>query len=181
MNRLIQDPKITTDLGTEPVTPAEAKAWMAISFSTDDALITELVKSARIALEKYTGLSFGAKTIEAWVQIDDGTDLYQLPYGPVTAIDEIVEDVAFGTPETLTADEDYQLVANLVRFRITGLFKVTYTAGYETLPTDLKSDILRIVAWLYQNRGIRYEASTEPLPFPEWMSLNANRYIQTVI
>jgi uncharacterized phiE125 gp8 family phage protein len=181
MNRLLQDPKITTDLGTEPVTPTEAKAWMAIAFSTDDTLITELVKSARIALEKYTGLSFGAKTIEAWVEISDGTELYQLPYGPVTAITSVTQYVPFGTPDALTVAEDYELIGNLLRFRTEGTFKVIYAAGYTALPTDLKSDIMRITAWFYQNRGIRYEANTDPLPFPEWMSLNANRYIQTVI
>jgi len=182
MNRLLQDPEILTDLASEPVTLEEAKAWMATTgITTEDDIVTELITTARIALEKYCGLSFGEKTIEAWVSISDGQELYQLPYGPVTAIDEIVQNVAFADPQTLTAGDDYELVGGQLRLRTEGIFKITYTAGYTALPTDLKSDILRIVAWFYQNRGIRYEASTEPLPFPEWMSLNANRYQQTVI
>ena len=48
---LLLDIEITSDYTTEPVSLATAKAYMKVNFTDDDALITSLIKNARIWLE----------------------------------------------------------------------------------------------------------------------------------
>jgi uncharacterized phiE125 gp8 family phage protein len=177
MNILLKEPTIVTDLAPEPVTLPEAKAWIKLSvdYTADDAMLTDLIKAARGIVERIAGLSFGAKEIQATVQMDATAGPYALPWGPVTAITK----VSMGTTDLAT--DQYSLSGGLYTTTISGAQEITYSAGMAVLPAELKNDILRVTAWLYQNRGVRFEPNTEPLPFPEWNSLAANRYNMTVI
>lgn len=169
--------KVTTDLVSEPLSLTEAKANMRIvDFTTDDTLITSLIKSTRMHLEKFTGLSFGVKTIETTVIIDGE---FELPYGPVLSVTsvEVKDDYATWTALT-TANEEYELVNDTLKvYYPKGLFKVTYQAGYTSLPEDLKTDLKTLVAWQYQNRGIKISDSVGE--FPNY--LNAWKYRKVVI
>lgn len=132
---------------TEPVTLAEAKDHMHISYSDDDTWITAEIKAARQALEKFLGLSLVAKTIE-WHGRNPG-GYSELPYGPVLTI------VTFKDSEGNTiATPDYELSGILGDFvqivsPASDLLKVTYTAGYTTanIPSALKTEIKNMVAW----------------------------------
>lgn len=184
MNYLLQEPVETEPLAAEPVTLDEAKNWMAkdLADTTDDDLIELLITAARRQLERFTGLSFGTKELSILVELDGCAEPYRLPFGPVQSVEGITLDRPFQDDLTLADGTDYELVGlGQLRTRTEGIHTIQYTTGYTTLPEDLKEDVLRVTAWLYQNRGIRFEASTDPIPFPEWGTLNANRYIQTVI
>ena len=181
MNTIISLPIVTTDLATEPVTLQEAKDWMAVKTTEEDDIIEDLITRARQMVEKYTGLSFGEKEITAVIHADGCGTPYALPYGPTISITSVLNRVAFSSSEVMVDGEDYQLQAGLFICRVEGLMEIVYEAGFLELPEELKGDILRVVAWLFQNRGIRFEADTEPLPFPEWNSLAANKYVQTVV
>jgi hypothetical protein len=43
------------------------------------------------------------------------------------------------------------------------LFTVTYTAGYATLPENMKLAIKKQAAWLYEHRGDERENRIDPL------------------
>lgn len=107
-------------VATEPITLAEAKAWMQIDFNDWDTLITnELIPAARIESEKVSGMLY----VERNVTISNNKhDQRIYPIGPW------VEDV--------TADE-------------TEIKNYTYLAGFNNsnpLPQDLKVAMLRRIA-----------------------------------
>lgn len=166
--------RITADLIVEPVTLEEAKAQIVADYEIDDALITAKIKTARQWIENYTGLAFGAKTIQAYYDYLD-TD-YSLPIGPVIGdITSVTRSIA-GTDTVLVAGTDYwvhglsypTLCFNNVWSscgRVSSSYSVIYQAGYvpstldgETLtynnpiPEPLKEAILKLTAELYRDR-----------------------------
>ena len=107
-------------VGTEPITLAEAKAWLQIDFNDWDSLLTnELIPSARIESEKASGMLY----VERNVTISNNKrDERIYPIGPW------VEDI--------TADE-------------TEVKNYTYLAGFNEdnpLPQDLRIAMLKRIA-----------------------------------
>jgi uncharacterized phiE125 gp8 family phage protein len=137
--------EIVTDLTTEPVTLQEAKNYMRISSNAEDALIGELITSARERIEKFTGLSLGEKTLRAyWFYFHIPQEI---PYGPVTLIDSVVndEDVAL---EYTARGLQYKMLES---YSTTGL-TIEYEAGFAVAPKGLKLAILKQVSTDYENR-----------------------------
>jgi hypothetical protein len=107
-------------VATEPITLAEAKAWLQIDFSDWDTLLTnELIPAARIASEKASGMLY----VERNVVITDNKLSYRIyPIGPWVA--------------DVTTDE-------------TEVKNYTYTAGFNNanpLPQDLHVAMLKRIA-----------------------------------
>lgn len=136
--------------GSEPVTLTEAKSYLRIGFADDDELIGTLISAAREWAENNAGISIVSRTISCTIRMGSECHSLELPYGPVV-----------GTPTgTWTSEDATALTAdNFTKGpfpRLTGvcgLVDVTYTAGYETVPTGLKTAILAKLADLYENRG----------------------------
>lgn len=163
----------TSDLASEPVSLTEAKNHLRIAdYTSDDTLIMSLIRSSRAHLEKYTGLSFGSKTITAILSFSGD---YELPYGPVCSVTS-VSRYDDGTWDLMTG---YTVVGDILDVGEKGLFKVVYQAGFAPLPEDLKTDILQLVAWQYQNRGIALAKGTQRSDFPDY--LNAAQFKKGVI
>lgn len=135
--------------GTEPVTLQEAKDWCRIDVSDDDALITSLIKAARIICEQYSGLSFVTKTVTAILV--NGLGNIDLPYGPVTG------DVTYTETDGTAIDYD-------ISDERCERFKAVYSAGYETLPQNLKTALLNQIAFMYDHRGNEDVSNTISLP-----------------
>ena len=140
---------------TEPVTLAQAKEYARIDGSSEDSLITSLITMARTHCESYTGKCIVLKT----VTIDSFTFPYQfqMPYGPLTNILNISKCVTLdqnGVETPLT----YQVNAGLFPklFILGGAqnykFKLIYTAGFTTVPEDIKLAIKMMVNTLYERR-----------------------------
>lgn len=169
--------KIITDLVTEPVSLADAKKWMRVEYDSDDTLITALIKSTRTLLESYTGLSFGTKTIETVIDI---TKEIQVPYSPLQTMTSVYrrENNAW---VLCVVDLDYYIINNTIQVELPALYKLTYTAGYTTLPEPLKTDIKVMTAWQYENRGIKFDEVGTAQSYPFMNLLNARNYRQIVI
>lgn len=144
-NRLIDLLITEEEPVTEPVTLDEVKANLAITFNEDDALLTLLIKACRQHLEKYTCLSFFPKTVRVILEV---RDRMELPYGPVTSItaSKNSEEEALDIADVKATGIQFKSVGP-------GYWDLTYTAGYENLPNDLKQAIIQDVSWNYQNRG----------------------------
>lgn len=145
-NRLLSLDIVEDEDVTEPVTLEQVKSHLAVTASDDDVYLTLLIKAARGAIEKYTGLSLVEKTVT--VTLDNYEGDYSLPYGPV-----------IGTPVVLDGDGDEvdstfsgTLHPNLATPKSAGL-SVSYVAGYDVVPADLKLAILHEIAYQFQHRG----------------------------
>ena len=170
---------ITADGSIEPVSLTDAKAWMRYAPTNEDDMITDLIRTARRILEKHTSLSFVRKTIEALIDVQD--EWVDLPHGPTVSVTTVVDRSTFGSPLTLTDGTDYELVGKMLRFSKKGAMLVTYEAGYVSLPDDLRTDIFKLVAWLFQNRGIQFNAEDKLRKTPEWQALASHNYAKVVI
>ena len=114
------DIRYASQVATEPITLAEAKAWMQIDFSDWDTVIqNELIPAARIESEKASGMLY----VQRNVVITDNKRAERIyPIGPWVA--------------DVTTDE-------------TEVANYTYTAGFNNsnpLPQDLRIAMLRRIA-----------------------------------
>jgi len=178
MNYILGDIQTTSNLSTEPVTVSEAKSFMKITFSTDDTIIQGLITSARMLLEKFTGVSFGAKSYTVTMEVNDCW--IDLPYGPVDSIDLITRINGLGSTEGFIDGIDFELVGGRIQTIQKGILQIEYSTAF-TVNEDLKTDIKRLVAFMYSNRGIQFEAEDTVRQFPDWNSLSAHYYAKVVI
>jgi len=147
--------QLSTGAVTEPVTLAEAKEYARIDGFNEDTLITSLIKMARIHCESYIGKSIVLKT----VTIDSFTFPYQfqMPYGPLTSELNISKCVTIDENNVETPLQ-YRVNAGLFPklFILGGAqsykFKLVYTAGFTTVPDDIKLAIKMMVNTLYERR-----------------------------
>jgi hypothetical protein len=139
-NRVIKI-SVVNDLVAEPVSLTEVKSYLDIDFTNHDTLLGTMISAARRRLEKYTGRSFGAKTMNVIMDVYcDQT----LPGGPILA-------VTSATREGET-DANYKLLGDEFKPDFGGLWDVNYTTN-GTTNEDLKLAIMAEVAYRYENRG----------------------------
>jgi hypothetical protein len=152
---------------TEPVTLAQAKEYARIDGSSEDALITSLITMARTHCESYIGKCIVLKT----VTITSFTYPYQfqMPYGPLTNEANISKCVTLdqnGVETPLI----YQVNAGLFPklFILGGAqsykFKLIYSAGFTTVPEDIKLAIKMMVNTLYERREDFSDLQAIPSP-----------------
>jgi uncharacterized phiE125 gp8 family phage protein len=147
--------QLSTGAVTEPVTLAESKEYARIDGFNEDTLITSLIKMARIHCESYIGKSIVLKT----VTIDSFTFPYQfqMPYGPLTSELNISKCVTIDENNVETPLQ-YRVNAGLFPklFILGGAqsykFKLVYSAGFTTVPDDIKLAIKMMVNTLYERR-----------------------------
>lgn len=172
-----------TETGDEPVTTTEAKLQLIIDFTDDDTLIGNLITAARAAIENYCNISLITKTIVLTVDV---RSRFELPYGPIQTEGltvKVQKEVTANVPVYESA-EGWNLTGVQFKTFYPAYFgagditvnsryaypdtdcgtpyKITYTAGYEEVPFDLKQAILAQVAWLYENRGDQEKQGLSP-------------------
>jgi uncharacterized phiE125 gp8 family phage protein len=154
-NGIIGTPAIT-ETGSEPLTTAQAKDWLKMPYTTDDTLISTLIKTARKFAESYCSISVIGKTIVV-VFTHDGEKAVRLPRGPVATVTGVryrscrLKDWTTITTETTTWEvEGDEFIGNCV-----GYYEVTYTAGYGAglAPEGIVTAMKQIIARLYEKRG----------------------------
>lgn len=140
----------------EPVSLALAKQYCRIlTGDAEDELINLFISSARLAIEKYTGLSLVAKVAQTMILAPQQG--FEIPFGPITSsitwVDQgqtgsSMQTIGFDFPKTETP---YSIVTT-----------ATYNCGYttSTIPVELKNAILYQVNFLYENRGDNNDQAT---------------------
>ena len=154
-----------SDLGTEPVTLQEVKDYLRLEgytdtdestaddlsdFDFDDDLIEDIIiPAARQMAERITGLSFIPKTLRVTIYNSSGN--MEIPFGPVREIISL-----YDSEEVEILDTVYKInggaFPRLSYPKYCGMV-ITYDAGYVTLPKALKLELLRLIAYMYENRG----------------------------
>lgn len=131
---------------TEPVTLAEAKAWLKVEVDDDDDIIQALITAARITCEGFISCSFVQRTVTAVVNNSLGS--IRLPYGPVNNITTVTDS------QSTVLDYEVLGVANKrLTYPVLNWVQIAYTSGYYTLPKHFMTAILEQLTWMYQHRG----------------------------
>lgn len=123
---------------TSVITLSEVKSHINVDFNDNDAKIIELLKTAFREVELFTQKALKTKTIrQSYIEIN-GT--IELAYTPVQSITSVTDsDLVTLTDYTKSFDN-----TKISAYSASGIV-VTYSAGYTTLPSDLKNAILDIV------------------------------------
>src|SRR5690606_18082010 len=149
----------------EPVSLAEARAFLKVDADNEDALITTLIGAARLHVEGVTGKALVAqswrKVIHAWPE----SRRVRLPVGPVSAIAAINAVAESGASqeiglEAFSLDGDMLLVPDVVmgmpRLQSRQGIEIDYVAGFgdaaEDVPADLRTALLGLVAHWHEHR-----------------------------
>jgi uncharacterized phiE125 gp8 family phage protein len=167
MNYYLDPENLTdeSDLGNEPVTLQEVKDYLRLEgyidddestsdslsdFDFDDSLIEDIIiPGARQSMEKGTGLSLIPKTLRVTMYNSSGN--MEIPFGPVRSIVSLYDSNSTEILDTVyTTNGGAFLRLGYPKYK--GMV-LTYEAGYITLPKALKLDLLRVIAYMYENRG----------------------------
>ncbi len=169
---------LTAPPSVEPITLAEAKVFLRVDISNDDALITALVTAAREACERFTGRVLVTQT---WTLFRDnwpGRAAVEIPRPPLLSIVHVKTYDDTDTA-TLWAASNYlvdtasvpgRLIARNgatlpVATRVAAGIEIRFVAGYApdesgspsdlvgNIPGGLIEGVRRLVAYLYENRG----------------------------
>lgn len=165
-NAIISVEDISADSSpiVEPVTLQEVKDYLRLEgfidtdespstvlseFDFDDNLITDLIKSSREIIEETAGLSLIRKTMQA--VITNLCGMIEIPFGPIVSVTSLSDNQGNDIPST-----SYTVVGNKWKFLQSPLLSnmiMVYEAGYTTIPKPIKIDIIRLIAYMYENRG----------------------------
>jgi len=118
-------------------------------FDFDDALIADLIKASREAIEEGARISIIPKTLEA--VLTNLCGMIEIPCGPVGEIVSVLDEDGV----EITSD-NYKVIGNKWKYLAYPCYAhltLTYEAGYETCPKPIKIDIMRLCAYMYENRG----------------------------
>ena len=155
----------------EPVLLTEMKTYLRISpdETFNDALVTQLIKTARQQLEGYLNISLVDKTVTARLQNEIG--YMQLPYSaPSITITEVTDD-----DDNVIDSDNYKLKGNMLSVYSTptainnfysgcSIATVVYDVAYpDGLPEHYKTAIMQQVSWLYERRGDEMDRALSPL------------------
>lgn len=126
----------------------------------EQELIEQLIDGASWAANSYTNRKLKSRALTEYYDGDD-SNLLVLNQRPVTAVASVYVDSAWEWgSDTLVDSDDYQVYEDegLVRFVGTVLpsgarvVKVTYTAGYATIPYDVERAVQDLAFYWYKQR-----------------------------
>lgn len=151
----------------EPLTLAETKAHLRVDTSTDDTLITALIRTVRQHLERETGLALLTRSFRLYLDDWPESRVIQIGRGMVQTIEAVTVYDAVGIPQEIdTAGfvlDGQARPARLVLPKqpppgqaINGI-EIDFSAGFGAtgadVPDTLKRAMLLHAALLYEFRG----------------------------
>lgn len=157
----------TTEPVHEPVSLEEAKNYLKVDYATDDTLIENLIHVVRKQIENELG---GLLIVKRTVTQKQTGGIERLPLlrQPVNSITSITYYEEFASTGSVVSASDYRFVDGQIynkngwwdAGRESDGYVIVYNAGIaddtgqsaENSPQTLRHAILRIVAYLYENR-----------------------------
>ncbi len=166
------------------VTLSEAKAQLRITHTDDDDYITRLIKVAQAQIDGPDGAGLAVVRSQWRLSLDAFPSAIRLPLNPVRSIVSITVDdgtVRTLSPTAYTVDLDRSPAVITPAYgtswpttrAIPGAIKVTFEAGYDETPEDLKQAALLLISHYYEHRDAVADKAVE-LPFG--VSAILNRY-----
>ncbi len=174
----------------EPVTLAEAKAHLRVTSSSEDALISNLIASAREEVEAATGIALITQDWRLYLDAWPGCGIVRLPKHPVQQVTLVTVYNSQGTPAS-SAPSAAQLdrASRPARFARPDLaaspgkamngIEIDFRAGFGTtgvdVPDGLKRAILLLVSFWFEHRGTGQTSSQDAI-WPDGFERIINRY-----
>lgn len=162
--------KVTIQPTIEPFTHTYVKTWLKIpsSVTIDDALIDDLIISARSWAEHCTGRALMTQTIEEYFDGWPYGMIFNLSVAPIQTVSSI-SYMSSGSYVTWSASNYNvdtvseparivpKLTANIPNYDLytPNVIKVTYTAGATartSIPMNIMQSMLQKIAFMYENR-----------------------------
>jgi hypothetical protein len=149
-------------MGISLITLSEYKNYVGITSPNQDTAISAIIPKVSELVKTICRRTFKDYIDDSKVEYFDGGDVFNPAEAPVLQIQSIEKSTDYGSTWTnLTEYTDWvfkkstqQVVpVNPIRYfedLING-YKITYTAGYETLPEDLKLAVLDLVTYYLKN------------------------------
>jgi len=162
----------TSAAGTSPVTLTEAKAQLRVDDTSEDTLIAALIASSTALVGEMAGRVMAEETWAAsWSSI--AGDIV-LPKSPVKELVSVTYYDSADTLQTMSNSDFYLFRSDdLTSLRpkpnkswpVTAAredaITITFTAGYTTLPTELRMAVLLCIGHLFEHRSAVDEAMSE--------------------
>ena len=162
---------LITPPAAEPVALADAKTWLRLAHAEEDALITDLVRSAAARIEAETGLALISRryreVLDAWParRVSAYGQAVRLARAPLISVEAVRTFARDGEAELwdpaeyrVETGEPGRIVA-VYPFsppepgRAAGGIEIEFTAGFgagpEDVPAALRDAVLRLVAQAY--------------------------------
>ena len=155
--------QIDSITGSEVVTLVEAKNYARIDISTDDDIITSMIKSAREKCEAIINRDIVAKTRSVFMsnmsssgeydELYARRTKYTIPYAPIASIESVETQASDGSLSAISYDS-YGLDDKYIELSASSNknIKIAYTTSGMT-NDDLKLAIKQLVATYYDNRS----------------------------
>lgn len=170
---------LLTPPAEEPVSLAEAKAFMRLDGDDEDALLTELIGTARHYLETVTNLSLVSQTWRLYRDDWPSSGLISIAHGPVRSVDRVTSydgngnaisvDISRGRLDGDARPARYYLPLMARATAALNGVEIEFTAGHgtaEDVPPTAKQAILRHVAHMFVFRGA-VAAGDQPAGVPD--------------
>lgn len=160
-----------TDLSTLiSLDEAKRQCRLMPTFTLDDDDLYHLIDTCTNLAQVYTKRLLSPGTVIA--ESDEYRTLIQLPWGRATSITSVVLD---GVEST-----DYTFSTITQVLRVTKRYSnivITYEAGYDVLPSNIKHGILMMISTWYNNREDYVQGMTlEKIPMSSLRILDSVRY-----
>lgn len=153
----------------EPIALAEAKAFVRVDDTAEDAFITTLITAARLHVEGTTGRALISQSWRVGLDCWPENREVVLPVGPLSSLTSIkaYDNDGYGTslalaqfqPETNVSPSKIFLpaiVEGMPVIRAHHAIEIDYVAGYgtdpEDVPTDLRQAVLTLVGYWFEHR-----------------------------
>jgi uncharacterized phiE125 gp8 family phage protein len=157
--QIVRDIAVLSDTITEPITLAEAKNYLRVDYSEDDALIEALITSARVRLEQYAGVAMTQRNLQVVAFM---TEFIELPYVPIGTLLSVEY---WNNSEWIELSEgDYNILGvNTMKVYAVaygeGEYRFTYTCGYCDATPSMRTAVFKMLADLYEYRESSVESS----------------------
>ena len=146
--------------GTEPITLADAKAFLRVTWTEDDAFIEGLISAARKTAEDATNLKIRPQNVS--VVFSEHLPKYLL-WGPVVSVTSVEWVNELGISATLPTS-NYQIIPGTIpaELYLTSdeledfrYLRVTYAAGFGSSPApeNVVQAMYHLIGEWYDNRG----------------------------
>lgn len=152
---------LITDATTDPLTLTEVKNFLRVDITTDDTLITRIMKTAIKQCELYSGKTLITKTYKYSFYVSTKQAI-KLLYAPIQSV-SLIKTVDEENSETMVDSGSYfvDIVGGILNFKtIPANFyrlDITYVAGYgdnaSDVPEELKQAMLIHIARMYDDKN----------------------------